>query len=185
MRSSRIYLLLSGMVSVTCLLTGAWPAWGADSVPSAARIGVVNVDRVFKEYKATQTKEKELEKISTGKVEEREKIVSDIRNLRDELALLNEENRAKQRQTIEGKLRQLAAFDQQTKEALRDQKEQAVDGLLKEIEQVVTSFAKERGYDLILSNRAVLYGVETVDLTNEVISILNQKYAKATPGGER
>ena len=144
----------------------------------------MNVDRVFKEYKATQSKEAEIEKFSTGKQEDREKRVAEIRGLRDELALLNEENRAKQRQTIEEKLRSLALFDQEVKESLRDQKEQAVEALLKEIEQVVTTFGKERGYDLILTNRAVLYGVETIDLTGEVVGILNQRYSKNS-GGDR
>ena len=184
MRLPRILPPLIGLVLLAGMVTSAWPARGADSVSSAMKIGVVNVDRVFKEYKATQSKESELQKFSSGKEAEREKMVAEIRNLRDELALLNEENRAKQRQTIEEKLRQLALFDQQARESLRDQREQSVEALLKEIEQVVTSFAKDRGYDLILSNRAILYGVETIDLTNEVVAILNQKSSKTAAAGE-
>ena len=164
------------------LLAGAFPAAAADPVSSGGKIGVVSVDRVFKEYKATQSKEAELQKLSESKQAEREKKVTEIRNLRDELALLNEENREKQKLTIEQKLQALAAFDQQAKAALGDQRDEAISGLLKEIEEVVNSMAKEKGVDLILSDRAVLYRTDTYDLTNEVISVLNGRAGKGGKG---
>lgn len=163
-----------------CVLAVSSAAFAAESAPSpSARIGFVDVDRVFKEYRATQSKESELEKISNAKKLEREKRVSEIRGLRDEFALLNEENRARQRQTIEEKMQGLATFDAQTKEALLEQRESAVGALLQRIEGVVNSFAKERGYELVISSRAVLYGADAIDLTDEVISVLNQEYSKA------
>jgi len=163
--------------------SAAFAAEPSASAP-ASRTGIVDVDRVFKEYKATQAKEQELEKFSAAKKEEREKKVSEIRGLRDEMLLLNEENRAKQRQTLEEKLRDLASFDAQIKATLQDQRESAVGSLLTRIEKVVNSFAKERGYELVLSSRAVLYGTDGIDLTDEVVSILNQEYAKGE-GGKR
>jgi len=169
------FLLLVFLVSPVC------PAEAAD--PAGGKTGIVSVDRVFKEYKATQAKEAEFQKLARSKQAEREKMVTEIRNLRDELGLLNEDNRAKQKQTIEQKLQALAAFDQQIRESLRDQREEAIGALLKEIEEVVTSMAKEKGYDLILSDRAVLYRVDALDLTDQVISILNQKSAKGGKGG--
>ena len=140
---------------------------------SGGKIGVVNVDRVFKEYKTTQAKEAELQKLTQSKQAEREKMVTEIRSLRDELALLNDENREKQKVTIEQKLQALAQFDQQAKAAIGDQRDDAISGLLKEIEGVVNSMAKEKGYDLILSDRAVLYRADAYDLTQEVITVLN------------
>ncbi len=169
-----------------CILMAGSAAFAAEPSASApaSRTGIVDVDRVFKEYKATQAKEQELEKFSAAKKEEREKKVSEIRGLRDEMLLLNEENRAKQRQTLEEKLRDLASFDAQIKATLQDQRESAVGSLLTRIEKVVNSFAKERGYELVLSSRAVLYGTDGIDLTDEVVSILNQEYAKGE-GGKR
>ena len=149
---------------------------------SGGKIGVVNVDRVFKEYKTTQSKEGELQKLTESKQAEREKKVAEIRSLRDELALLNDENREKQKVTIEQKLQALAAFDQQAKAAITDQRDDAIGGLLKEIEEVVNSMAKEKGYDLILSDRAVLYRADTYDLTQEVITVLNGRTAGGKGG---
>ncbi len=142
------------------------------------KIGVVSVDRVFKEYKATRAKEAELQKLAESKQAERERKVTEIRGLRDELALLNDENREKQKGVIEQKLQALATFDQQAKAAISDQRDDAISGLLKEIEEVVNSMAKEKGIDLILSDRAVLYRANTTDLTQEVITVLNGRAGK-------
>jgi len=146
------------------------------------KIGVISVDRVFKEYKATQSKEAELQKTAEAKRVEREKKVAEIRNMRDELALLNDENREKQRKEIEQKLQMLAGFDQQAKNELGGRREEAIGALLKEIEQVVNSMAKEKGFDLIFTDRAVLYRAEALDLTDQVISILNERYGKGGRG---
>lgn len=161
------------------LALGVCPTASAEELASGGKIGVVSVDRVFKEYKATQAKEAELQKLSESKQAEREKKVTDIRGLRDELALLNDENREKQKVMIEQKLQALAEFDRQAKAAISDQRDDAISGLLKEIEQVVNSIAKERGIDLILSDRAVLYRADTIDLTQEVITLLNGRAGKS------
>ena len=159
------------------LLAVAPSAWA-----EGGKIGIVSVDRVFKEYKATQAKEGELQKLTETKKAEREKKVSEIRSLRDELALLNDENREKQKSQIDQKLQGLAQFDQQTKGTLGDQREEAISQLLKEIETVVDSMAKEQGYDLIVTDRAVLFRVDTLDLTDEVIAALNGKQAQGKAG---
>ena len=170
--------------ALAALLVAGAPAAGRaeEGLPAPRRIAVVDVNRVFKEYKGTRATEAELEQISKEQEGQREKMVTAIHNLRDELALLNEDSRVKQRQTIEEKLRDLAAFDQQAKELLRDKREQALDSLLKEIERVVTTFAKGKGLDLVLSDRAVLYRVDTLDVTSEIITSLNQEETKAGKG---
>jgi outer membrane protein len=161
------------------LAAAACPAAAADPAPSSGKIGIVSVDRVFKEYKATQLKEAELQKLTESKQAEREKKVAEIRSLRDELALLNEDNREKQKLAIEQKLQGLAAFDQQTRVSLGGQRDEAISALLKEIEEVVTTLAKEKGYDLILSDRAALYRADAYDLTGDVITVLNGRYGKS------
>ncbi|MDO8730518.1 MAG: OmpH family outer membrane protein [Candidatus Omnitrophota bacterium] len=162
------------------LAAGIFPTASAEEASSfGGKISVVSVDRVFKEYKATQAKEAELQKLSESKQAEREKKVTEIRALRDELALLNDENREKQKMMIEQKLQALAEFDRQAKAAISDQRDDAISGLLKEIEEVVNSIAKEKGIDLILSDRAVLYRADTIDLTQEVITILNGRAGKS------
>ena len=153
-------------------------ALAAETVPPVRRIAVVNLDEVFKEYERTKASDTKLGAASNSKQVEREHLVSEIKSLRDELVLLNEESRAERQQTIEQKLRELRSFDEQVKESLRKQRDESVKEILKDIEATVTSYAKEHDFDLVLNERAVLYEVEAVDITKDVLEILNGRYAK-------
>jgi len=175
----KIQILLSGvLLSSALLLPAGASAQAAEAEAGVHKIGLVNLNIVFKEYEGTKSQEAKLEKISTEKHAEREKIVSEIRNMRDELALLNDANRDKQRQAIEQKLKDLAQFDQQARDLLREQREEAIQALLKEIEGIVNDVAKQKGLDLVLTDRAALYFTPGIDITQEILSILNQKYSK-------
>jgi Skp family chaperone for outer membrane proteins len=159
-----LVLLLLSVASVSF-------AWADEVKP--LKIAVVDLTRVFKEYKKTQTMESQLESLSKTKQGERERLVSQIKEMKDELALMSEEARNQKREAFEEKLKGLSQFDQETKEKLLTQREQSLDGLLKEIEDAVSAYSKKNGYDLVLSDRAILYRVDGTDISNEVISILN------------
>jgi len=139
------------------------------------RIAWVGLERIFKEYKGTQQFEQKLDELSKSKQKERERRVSEIRNLRDELILLDNENRAAQQKRLDEKFRELMEFDQKVREELRNEREEALRAILKEIESSVKEFAKARGFDLILTDRAILYGTEGLDVTDEILEIINQK----------
>lgn len=164
------------------LVLGAPAVSLADAPASIRKIGVVNLDKILHEYKRTQASDKKLEGFYNAKQAERERMVSEIKNLREELVLLNEESRRERQQQVEGKIKGLADFDRDSKEALQKARDEAVKEILDEVEEVVTSFSKEKGFDLVISSRAVLYGVESMDLTDPVLAILNDRYAKKTGG---
>jgi outer membrane protein len=170
---------VSAIVWVSCLglvWTARW-GWAEDGkdVPLVKRIAWVDLDRIFKEYKGTQQFEQKLDELSKSKQKERERRVSEIRNLRDELILLDSENRAAQQKRLDEKFRELMEFDQKVREELRNEREEALRAILKEIESSVKEFAKARGFDLILTDRAILYGAEGLDVTDEILEIINQK----------
>ena len=139
---------------------------------------MVNLDKILHEYKRTLVSDKKLEELYGEKQTERERLVSEIKNLREELVLLNEESRRERQQQVEGKIKALADFDRDSRETLQKARDQAIKEILDEVEEVVASFSKEKGFDLVISSRAVLYGVESMDLTDPVLTILNNRYAK-------
>lgn len=50
--------------------------------------------------------------------------------------------------------------------------------IFEELETVVNKFAKDKGYTVILPGQAVLYAVDSVDITDEVTQALNAKSKK-------
>jgi outer membrane protein len=138
------------------------------------KIGYVDLAKVFDEYKKTKESEKSLEEKGRAKEAERKKIVDELKKLKDEQALLSEKGKADKQKVIDNKLKDLQDFDRAAREELMKERNDKLGAIMKDIENVVTSYAKETGYDYILNSRAMLYGADQYDLTKEVLSRLNK-----------
>jgi outer membrane protein len=151
---------------------------GQTFAQSAGKIGFVDLSRAFDEYEKTKDFDKELEKKGDVKQGEREKLVKEIRDMREEIELLNAKAREDKEKDIEAKIKSLQDFDQDAKTALTKERDDMVRDILKEMNAVIQEYGKSNGYSIILNDRVLLYGNETEDLTDEVIKILNEGYKK-------
>ncbi|MBU4312335.1 MAG: OmpH family outer membrane protein [Candidatus Omnitrophica bacterium] len=145
---------------------------------SDTKIGYVDLSRAFDEYQKTKDFDKELEKTGDIKQGQREKLVKEIRNMRDELELMNDSARKKKEGDIEAKIRLLQEFDQDAKAELTKERDDMVRDILKEMNGVIQEYGKGHGYSIIVNDRVLLYGSDALDLTDEVIKILNEGYKK-------
>lgn len=145
---------------------------------SDTKIGYVDLSRAFDEYQKAKDFDKELEKTGDIKQGQREKLVKEIRNMRDELELMNDSARKKKEGDIEAKIRLLQEFDQDAKAELTKERDDMVRDILKEMNGVIQEYGKGHGYSIIVNDRVLLYGSDALDLTDEVIKILNEGYKK-------
>ena len=145
---------------------------------SGEKIGYVDLSTAFDEYQKTKDFDKALEKKGDLKQEQREKLVKEIRNLREELDLLNEKARSKKEEDIEAKIRFLQEFDQDAKSTLTKERDDMVRDILQEMNTVIQEYGEENGYSIILNDRVLLYGEESEDLTDEIVKILNDNYKR-------
>ena len=160
------------------LATHPSPVFAADPPVSVHKIGIVNLDKILQDYKRTKVTDQKLGELYKSKQAEREKLVAEIKSMKEELVLLNEQSRQERQQALDVKLKGLSDFDKVSVESFQKEREGAINEILKEVEETVTVYSKDKGFELILSSRAVLYGIEAMDLTNEVLKILNDRYAK-------
>lgn len=147
---------------------------GAAAYAKEYKIGYVDLAKVFDEFKKTKESEKGLEAKGKAKEEERKKMVDELRKMKDEQAMLSEKAKAEKQAAIDSKVKILQEYDRKTRDELLKERNDALGGILKEIEKVVTDYAKEKGYDIILNSRMLLYGAEQYDLTVEVLGRLNK-----------
>lgn len=144
------------------------------------KIAYVDLGRAFDDYEKTKRLDRQLEQRSGAKQAEREKIVTEIRRMRDELELMSEEGREGRQRGIDEKIRSLQEFDRQARESLRNERDEMVKTILKEIEQVIHTYAAKAGYTLVLSDRAVLHADKALDITEDILQQLNgQETGKA------
>lgn len=138
------------------------------------KMAYVDLGRVFDEYKKTKDSEKLLEEKGKAKDAERKKLVDELKNLKDEQALLSEKGKAEKQTAIDNKIRMLQEFDMKARNELMKERNDKLGLIMKDIESVVSEYAKEAGYDLVLNSRTLLYGKEEYDMTTEVLKRLNK-----------
>ncbi len=171
----RAFILLIPIFLLTTHDSRLTAAWAAEPIP---RIAVIDVEKILENYRGTASSDKRLEELSKTKQGEREKIVSEIKGMREELILLNEGARAERQRQIEEKLKGLASFDRETRQTLGKKREEELKTIFDEVEAMVSAYAKEKGYTLVVTERAVLFHQEGMDLTDQIIKILNDRYDK-------
>ena len=145
---------------------------------AADKIGYVDLARVFDEYQKTKQFDKSLESKGASKQADRDKMVADIKKLRDEAELLSAKAKDDKQAAIDEKIKVLQEYDRTTRDGLRRERDGMVKDILKEIETVIQDFGKSQGYAYIFNDRVLVYKSEGGDLTNQVIKALNDSYAK-------
>ena len=142
------------------------------------KIGYVDLARIFDEYQKTKTFDKTLEAKGATKQTDRDKMVNEIKKLRDEAELLGAKAKDEKQAVIDEKIKTLQDFDRNTRDALRKERDGMVRDILKEIETVIQDFGKAQGYSFIFNDRVLVFKSEGSDLTNQIIKTLNDAYTK-------
>ena len=157
-------------------------AAGLLAVPAFAaageKMGYVDLARVFDEYQKTKEFDKSLEAKSAGKQAERDKMVAEVKKLKDEAELLNAKSKDDKQAVIESKMQALQEFDRVTRDSLRRERDSMVKDIFKEIELIIQDYGKAQGYSFIFNDRVLVYKNESSELTTQVIKVLNDSYSK-------
>ena len=142
------------------------------------KIGYVDLARVFDEYQKTKSFDKQLEAKGAQKQADRDKMVNEVKKLRDEAELLGAKAKEEKQAAIDEKIKVLQDFDRGTRDALRKERDGMVRDILKEIEAVIQGYGKSQGYSFIFNDRVLVFKSEGADLTAQIIKVLNDSYAK-------
>ena len=141
---------------------------------AADKIGYVDLRRAFYEYEKSKTFDAELSGITDERTKERDKMVEEIRKLRDEGELLKGGAKEKKQAEIDGKITALNEFDRVTRQELLNKKNDMFRTIIDNIQKVVEAIGKKNGCDYILDSRNVMYAKESFDLTDQVLQELNK-----------
>ena len=144
----------------------------------ALNIAYVDVAAVFDAYNKTKDQESLLASRGEQKQQEHNSMVESIRNMKTELELLKENQREKKQLAIDDQILKLQDFDRKTKRSLSTERDSMVRDILKEIDTVISEYAKQQGYTMVLNSRVLVYAQDTNDITKEIINMLNGRYKK-------
>ncbi len=142
------------------------------------KIGYVDLAKIFDEYQKTKEFDKALEGKGAQKQSERDRMVAEVKKLRDEAELLSAKSKEDKQASIDEKIKSLQEFDRITRDSLRKERDTMVRDILKEIEVVIQDFGRAQGYSFIFNDRVLVFKSEGNDLTAQVVKALNDSYTK-------
>ena len=159
--------------AVACALLFSLPA---QAQGIERKVAFIDLSKLFDSFEKTKEYDAVLEKNHKGYETAREEKLTKIQEANSKLALMKAEEKEKLQAEIDTMKRDLMEFDQAQRTDLAKQRDEKIREILLEIEKTVSDFAKKEKYDLILNDRVLIYGNETLDITEQVLSILNDTY---------
>jgi outer membrane protein len=147
------------------------------SSPAAAddyRIGVLHVERILQQSAAAKAAYDRIEQEFKGRDADIARKEQDVRDAAAQLekarASLSVDERVTRERTLESRTREVQRLRQQFAEDLRTRQFEELDKLKERLDRVLTRYAKERNYDLILQD--ALFVGKAVDITDDIIKAL-------------
>ena len=159
---------------VALMVVSGWAAPGAGA--DGEKIGYVNLAKVFDEYQRTKESETGLEQRGKQRQAQLEAQFNELKKLREGLELLNDQSREAKARELEEKSDEFKRQKTRAERELVTQRNQIAKQILDEIQQTVTDYAKTNGFAMVADQRSLLYGQESLDLTDEILQLLNSRY---------
>lgn len=138
------------------------------------RMGLVNMRKVFYEYKKTKDFNVKLEGQEAEYKEEVDGKTEEIRKLRDEIDMLSEEAREKKQPELRQKIKELDDFRRDKLEQFLREKDEMFKEIRKDILEVCSRYAGKNGYGMLFDEAIFVYAGENYDITDDIIKELNR-----------
>ncbi|MDD5006197.1 MAG: OmpH family outer membrane protein [Candidatus Omnitrophica bacterium] len=151
----------------------------SNSFAADNKIAYVDLAVVFDGYNKTKDFDAKLEEAQKAEQVKIDKKVEAIKAIQDKLPLLSDEEKKKKEAEIDGMAKELQEYQSKAEASLRKDRDEKLKEVLKDIQAVVEKMAKDKGYDLILNGRTLLYGNNAMDITEGIVKILNGNYKKS------
>ena len=147
------------------------------------RIGVIHVERILRQSKPARAAEERIEQEFKGRDDDLRKREQDVQaaaaQLTKDRPSLSPEQLATRERELQTRTLDVQRQRQQFAEDLRARQFEELDKLKQRLDRVLTKYAKDRNYDLILQD-AIWVG-RSVDITDDVIKQLDAASEPAAP----
>jgi len=161
-------IVLWGIVAIFSLVLFVGSAQAAD------KLGYIDLSRTFSEYNKTKGYDKALSDKEKTYTEERDKKVADLKAFQDKLSLLNDKEKDAKKNELQTKVKSFQDYDRQKQADLRKEQEDKMKELLGDIQEAVKKYSEKEGYTIVFNDRVLVYQSKSMDITNQIIEILNK-----------
>ncbi|MCF7873225.1 MAG: OmpH family outer membrane protein [Candidatus Omnitrophica bacterium] len=140
------------------------------------KIGYVDTIEVFNEYQRTKEQDKQLEAKKEKAQESLKTKEKEIQKIQSKLEVLKEDQKEAERAKLQEKMQEYRDIRQKEFTDIKKERDEMMKEIIDDIDQTVKNYAKKNNYDLVVNGNSVLYGIESKDLTDKILKIINNKY---------
>lgn len=146
------------------------------------KIGVVNLQKVLEKsdpgQKALKKLEGEYEKMKSELDSKKQAIDKMRQKIQEESMILNQEAKSNKRSELNKKMRNFQTLYQRYNQKIRKKEQELKQPIIKKIVDIIDKYGKNNNYTLILDkqNSGVVYNLESLEITEEILTRLNKKY---------
>lgn len=143
------------------------------------KIGFVDFEKVFNSYTRTRDENQKLQRAKEEKEKSAQTMIEEINKLKAEAEILSDDSKRKAEKEIMEKLRALRDYTDDSKKELLDERNVLFQKITDEIRQIIAAKGKIEKFSLILDDKALFYKESALDLTEQIIEIVNDDAKKS------
>ena len=151
------------------------------------KIGVVRTADLVAKYAGMEDARMAFEEQQKAWQSEIDTLEADFRHtvnkLNEEWTNLSKSEQEKRRELAGAQEQNLVRYSQSLEVRIQEEENRLIEDVLSQVNDVVREYAEEKGFDVIYGatiEGSILHSNETLDITDELIEILNEKYARDT-----
>lgn len=156
------------------------------------KIAFVEIEKVLQEYEGSVQAEMEMKSQSDALARELDALALPLQQKFQEYQAKEATLSSSEKQKIENELMQeqqaLQQRQQIAQQQIQMQGQEKIAKINEEIDEFLVTYAEANGYQFILGSseqtKSVMYGQESLNITDELIEALNGQYQAATPSNE-
>ncbi|NOR28037.1 MAG: hypothetical protein GQ540_05870 [Lutibacter sp.] len=149
------------------------------------KIAYIDIEALMKDYEATKALEVSLKAKQESMAKELDSISAPfqlkVQQYYQKAEKMSTQKRAETESALQQEQQFLQSKQQQASQLLQQENQEKSEILTKKVDSFVANFAKNKGYKLILGTSGqgtVLYGDESLNVTTEILEILNLDFSK-------
>ena len=149
------------------------------------KIAYIDVEDVMTEYKAMVALGEEMsgkqQEIAAGLQASQSAFQAKVQEYYKNQKTMSTSKKQKTEQALQQEGQMLQSQQQQASQMLEQENQTKSEVLIKTIDSVVTSYSKTNGFAIVLGtqgNGTVMYGDEALNISSEIVNILNADYSE-------
>jgi outer membrane protein len=139
----------------------------------------------MKDYEGTKALESKMKEKQEAKAKELDSLTAPfqakVQNYYKSAQSMSPQKRAEAEGALQQEQQFIQAQQQQASQELQTETQESYEAITKVVDSLVGSYAKSNGYNIIFGTSGkgtVMYGDENLDVTKQVLEMLNKEYSK-------